>query len=248
MHLLKQNRPEPDLPQLSGLRCFHCPARTSDLCGGVPDRDLDDLARHSTHVTLEPGRTLILDGDAAERVYNVVRGTMMLTRIGRDGRRQVLAFLLPGHFVGLSSDRLYHFNAEAVTEVELCRFERTALDALFAEHPQTQKRFRDMAAKIVEAALDLVFTLGRRSATERVAAFLIYFRDAQAHACGLETGPAIGLPMTRTDIGDYLGLTIETVSRVLSRLKAKGFIRLPTLHSYEILDEDGLAAAAGLDG
>ena len=221
----------------------------SDLCAGVPDGELKLLSAISTHLHLTPGETLILDGDASDHVYNVVSGSVMMTRLGTDGRRQILAFLPTGSFIGFSSDQLYRFNVEALTTAELCRFERKKLEPLFAAYPEMERRFRHMAAKIIEASLDLVFTLGRRNATERMAAFLLHLRDAQrddlGHAHGAHEHRAWQIPMTRTDIADYLGLTIETVSRVLSRMKAKGVVRLPTLHSFEIVDEARLVQAAG---
>jgi CRP/FNR family transcriptional regulator len=227
--------------------CFHCPARMSDLCAGVPDDDLKLLAAISTHLHLRPGETLILDGDTSDYVYNVVSGTLMMTRLGTDGRRQIMAFLLTGSFIGFSSDQLYRFNVEAISDTEVCRFERSKLEPLFETYPEMERRFRQMAAKVIEDSLDLIFTLGRRNATERMAAFLLHLRDQQCIDMVEEPSStqAWQIPMTRTDIADYLGLTIETVSRVLSRLKAKGILRLPTLHSFEIVNEPALIAAAG---
>ena len=219
----------------------------SDLCAGVPDGELKLLSAISTHTHLTPGETLILDGDASDHVYNVVSGSLMMTRLGTDGRRQILAFLLTGSFIGFSSDQLYRFNVEAVSDAELCRFDRKKLEPLFEAYPEMERRFRQMAARVIESSLDLVFTLGRRNATERIAAFLLHLRDMQrAEANGAAPAQsAWHIPMTRTDIADYLGLTIETVSRVLSRLKAKGILRLPTLHSFEIVNEAALVDAAG---
>jgi len=229
------------------LVCYRCPARSSDLCAGIPDNELKLLAAISTHLHLKREETLILDGDASDHVYNVVRGTLMMTRLGSDGRRQILAFLLTGHFIGFSSDQLYRFNVEALTDCELCRFERKKLEPLFEAYPEMERRFRQMAARVIEASLDLVFTLGRRNATERMAAFLLHLRDAQREAAEIPKGTQAvwQIPMTRTDIADYLGLTIETVSRVLSRLKSRGILRLPTLHSFEIANEAALVDAAG---
>jgi CRP/FNR family transcriptional regulator len=219
----------------------------SDLCAGVPDEGLKLMSAISKHLNLDPAEMLILDGDAADHVYNVVSGTLMMTRLGPDGRRQILAFLLTGSFIGFASDQLYRFNVEAVTGSELCRFERKKLEPLFQTYPEMERRFRNMAARVIESSLDLVFTLGRRNATERMAAFLLHLRDMQCEEAEMEPHPGHlwQIPMTRTDIADYLGLTIETVSRVLSRLKAKGIIRLPTLHTFEIVDEARLVVAAG---
>ncbi len=130
--------------------CFHCPARMSDLCAGVPDDELKLLAAISTHLHLAPGETLILDGDASDHVYNVVDGTLMMTRLGADGRRQILAFLLAGSFIGFSSDQLYRFNVEAISGSELCRFERKKLEPMFEAYPEMEQRFRQMAARVIE--------------------------------------------------------------------------------------------------
>lgn len=229
----------------SDVACLHCPARTSDLCRGVKDDDLQDLFASSNRVRLRPEETLILDGDAAGTVYNVISGAMRLTRLAADGRRQILAFLFSGNFIGLTPDESYHFNAEAITEVELCAFDRRRLEVLFKLHPEMERSFRHMAAKIIDQAHELVFTLGRRNALERVATFLLYLQDVEG--CTTRRDGMIAVPMTRTDIGDFLGLTIETVSRALSKLKAERIIRLADVHTVEVLSPARLRAAAGVD-
>ncbi len=225
--------------------CVRCPARMSDLCAGVPDSELVLLEAVSNHIHLTPRETLILDGDPADYVYNVIGGELMMTRLGSDGRRQILAFLPAGTFIGLTSEDHYRFNVEALTACELCRFERAKLEPLFAAHPEMERRFRQMAARVIDAKHDLIFALGRRNATERIAAFLLHLRDLQRHVGEDAVGQSWHIPMSRADLADYLGLTIETVSRVLSRLKAKGIVRVPTLHSFEIADEAALQRAAG---
>lgn len=220
---------------LTAPACFHCPARTSHLCRGIPDAHLEELFATSAKVHLKPGETLILDGDEALTTYNVISGTMRLTRLGSDGRRQILAFLFTGNYIGLTADQTYHFNAEAVTDVELCAFDRKRLDTLFRLHPDMEKEFRQMAGKILETANELLFTLGRRTAVERVATFLLFLMDAQRVPC--EAAPEqrrVSVPMTRTDIADYLGLTIETVSRAISKLKRDKVIHLASAHEIEI--------------
>lgn len=225
--------------------CLHCPARTSDLCRGVKDEDLDDLFSSSSRVHLKAEETLILDGDDAHSVYNVISGTMRLARLSADGRRQILAFLFTGNFIGLTPDNAYHFNAEAVTDVELCGFDRRRLETLFRLHPEMEKSFRHMAARILDQTNELVFTLGRRTALERVATFLLYLREVEGHS-GTARDP-VPVPMSRTDIADFLGLTIETVSRALSKLKADAIIALPETHAVEILAMNRLRVAAGLE-
>ncbi len=225
--------------------CLTCAARTSDLCSGVPDHDIDDLFVSSARLTLEPGETLLLDGDPSDAVYNVIDGTMMLTRLGHEGNRQILSFLFRGDFIGFSSDTVYRFNAEAVTKSTLCRFDKNRLETLFKKHPTMESRFRTMAAKIIEASLDLIYTLGRRSALERVAAFILYLKERE-HVPNVR-GAVIHIPMTRADIADFLGLTLETVSRAFSKLKRDRVIRLATLHDVEIVDQRRLRELAGDD-
>jgi CRP/FNR family transcriptional regulator len=223
--------------------CFTCAARTSDLCAAVPDKDIEDLLENSIRIHLKPGESLVMDGDPADAVFNVTAGTMMLNRIGQDGRRQILSFVFPKDFIGFSSDLTYRFNAEAVSEATVCRFDRNRLEHLFKKHPGMEGRFRTMAAKIIEASLDLIFTLGRRGALERVAAFLLYLKSRQH--IGEVRGAVIHLPMTRTDIADFLGLTIETVSRAFSKLKRDRVISLITLHDLEVIDLKRLRTISG---
>jgi len=229
----------------AALSCFHCPARTSDLCGSLPDHQLDALFTLSQRITLKPRQTLILEGDPSDLVYNVSAGTMMLSRVGADGRRQILSFLFRGNFIGLTANGHYRYNAEAVTEVELCRFDRAKLHELFREHPEMERAFRALALKTLEASQDLIYTLGRRSAVERVASFLLYL--SEQHRILGACSPVIPLPMTRTDIADYLGLTIETVSRAFTKLKTDRLIRLKTAHSFEIVSHRALSDLAAAE-
>ncbi|MBI1238450.1 MAG: helix-turn-helix domain-containing protein [Alphaproteobacteria bacterium] len=233
-------RPAPPAPKIA---CFHCPARTSDLCRGVADKDLEELFASSSRIRLKAEETLILDGDEASTVYNVISGAMRLTRLSGDGRRQILGFLFTGNYIGLTPDTLYHFNAEAVSDVELCAFDRRRLETLFKLHPAMEATFRAMAAKVIDQTYDLLFTLGQRTAVERVASFLLYLREAEQ--CPGKPGAPLHLPMTRTDIADFLGLTIETVSRSFTKLRTDKIIHLVDAHRVEVLRPDLLLAAAG---
>jgi CRP/FNR family transcriptional regulator len=232
-------------PVLESLACLTCPARKSDICGGLDDRDIRDLAAASHRVQLKPGETLIWEGDAAENTYVVARGALRASKSSDDGRRQVLDFMFAGQFVGIPSDATYHFNVEALTNAEVCRFDRRKLEGVMAKYPSVEKGYRAGSARQLEQAYEHAYALGRRTAMERVAAFLL---DLRASSCPKTATGVLKLPMTRGDIADFLGLTLETVSRGFSRLKSLGVIRLPSAQEVEIRDAERLRALAGATG
>jgi CRP/FNR family transcriptional regulator, anaerobic regulatory protein len=232
-------------PVLEALTCAACPARKSDICGGLDDAEIVELSKHSHRIRLSPGETLIWDGDPSQHAYIVTHGALRAAKSNADGRRQILDFLFAGQFIGMSSDDVIHFNAEALTDTEVCRFDRRKLEDLMARHPAVEKGYRAGTARQLESAYDHAYNLGRGTAMERVAAFLI---DLQASRCPRSPAGVLELPMTRTDIADFLGLTLETVSRAFSRIKTLGVIRLLSAHEVEIRDVERLKALAGTGG
>jgi CRP/FNR family transcriptional regulator len=232
-------------PLLESLACFTCPARKSDICGGMDDVEIRDLAAGSNRIQLKPGDTLIWDSDPAQHTFVVTRGALRVSKASDDGRRQILDFLFEGQFIGIPSDLTYHFNAEALADTEVCRFDRRKLEDLMAKYPAVEKGYRAGSARQLETAYDHAYALGRRAAMERVAAFLL---DLQASACPKSSVGALKLPMTRGDIADFLGLTLETVSRAFSRIKTLGVIRPPSAQEVEIRDAERLKALAGISG
>jgi CRP/FNR family transcriptional regulator, anaerobic regulatory protein len=133
-----------------------------------------------------------------------------------DGRRQVVGFALPGDFLGLAMDDHYGFSADAVGAVRACRFSREAFSTLLDEKPHLLRRLHEFATHELRLAQDQMVVLGRRTAEEKVASFLAGLRDRWARINRISV--TIPLPMSRQDIADFLGLTIETVSRTLSQL------------------------------
>jgi CRP/FNR family transcriptional regulator, anaerobic regulatory protein len=232
-------------PLLESLACFTCPARKGDICGGMDDVQIRNLAAGSSRLQLKQGETLIWDGDPAQHAFVVTRGAVRVSKAGADGRRQILDFLFAGQFIGMPSDLTYHFDAEALGDSEVCRFDRRSLEDLMTKYPGVEKGYRAGTARQLETAYDHAFALGRRTAMERVAAFLL---DLHASTCPKSSVGALKLPMTRNDIADFLGLTLETVSRAFSRIKTLGVIRLPSAQEVEIRDLERLKALAGASG
>jgi CRP/FNR family transcriptional regulator len=199
---------------------------------------------------LEAGETLFHAGAAADQVFNIVSGTLMVTRIGNDGRRQVLSFLFPDNFVGLSATDTYFFTVEAVTPAEVVCRPRQMLEARLEQDPNADRAFLNMVFRVLENSLDLVYSLGQRTAVERLAVFLLYLRHRQRIATGLpEEAPeldVIELPMSRQDIADFLGLKKETVSRSFTQLDDRDLIERPDHLHAKICDLPGLRRLAGI--
>ena len=246
MNIIDSRNAQTGRPAPDPLRCLACAARCGDLCHVDDVAELRELNAISTHVETASDHTLIHEGDPSTQVYNVTDGVLMMTRLGADGGRQVLSFLFPGDFVGVSSQPHYGFSLTSITKSKLCRFERKALDQFLAKYPDADQRYHEMTAHILENAYDLVFTLGQRAAAQRVAAFLLFLREKHLTAlrwrCGADASekPVLPVPMTRTDIADFLGLTIETVSRSFGKLKRMGLIQTHGPHDVEITDLERL--------
>ncbi|WP_448188486.1 cyclic nucleotide-binding domain-containing protein [Azospirillum sp. sgz301742] len=203
----------------------------------------DDVFALATEtVTVARDEALFYEGDAARSVYRVVEGMVRISILLPDGRRHVVDFLQAGDIVGLAAGDNHTHTAEAVTPTTLSRMPRSRLDAAMDQRPALARKLFDMMQADLVAAHERLLLLGRKSVTERLASLLIILRDRQpADEAGLCRVP---LPMGRMDIADYLGLTIETVSRTFTKLRSGGLIRLLDTYTVEILDPERLAEIA----
>jgi CRP/FNR family nitrogen fixation transcriptional regulator len=156
------------------------------------------------------------EGEPAEYIYCVKRGAVRTFKLLRDGRRQIDAFHLPGEYFALTSGANHMLTAEAVVESRVALVKRRTLESVGAHDAKTSFALWQMVAGELRNAQEHMLLLGRKSAMERVVAFLLDM-DRRLSVAGV-----LALPMCRRDIGDYLGLTLETVSRSLSALSDKG--------------------------
>ena len=182
------------------------------------------------------------EADTAEHVYNVTGGAVKIYKLLPDGRRQITGFLLPGDFLGLTHKEAYAYSAEALVPTTLCRFPRRKLEGLLDEMPKLEQRLLGMASHELAAAQDQMMLLGRKSARERVVSFLLMMSNA-AMRRGKPADPVF-LPMNRSDIADYLGLTIETVSRTFTQLRKQGLIGLVDEKQVRLLKPEALREIA----
>jgi CRP/FNR family transcriptional regulator len=196
--------------------CDDCKVRLFSVCAALEPSELDELDRIS-HVKNFAAKTMLFDqGAPAGSVFNVTEGIVRLYKSLPDGRRQIVGFALPGDFLGLALQDRYGVAAEAVTAVSVCRFDRSAFLACVEDKPHLLRRLHEFAGHELGLAQDQMLLLGRRTAEEKIAAFLLNLQTRYARIGA--TSVTVPLPMSRQDIADYLGLTIETVSRTLTRL------------------------------
>ncbi len=173
----------------------------------------------------------------AEYVYKVLKGSVRTYKMLDDGRRQIGGFYLPGDIFGLESGVNHRFAAEAIADAAVLTIKRSTLTALAQTDAAVARELWLVTAFELDHVHDQMILLGRSSAQERVAAFLVEMADRSENAAEFD------LPMSRQDIADYLGLTIETVSRTFSSMERRALIELPTSRKVRIRNR---AALGGL--
>ena len=224
--------------------CAACSVRDLSICGAIAPEHLGRLDAIVGHKKLRAGETLFFEGDRSDSLYILTEGCVRLSKMLADGRRQITGFLFPSDFLGLALRERFAYSAQAVGAAAVCRYPKGKLEALLNEFPAMERRLLAVASNELAAAQDQMLLLGRKTALERVASFLLILMR-RMHLKGRRH--EVSLPMTRTDIGDYLGLTIETVSRSLSKLKRDRVVRFLTAQELQIVDAKRLAALAGAE-
>ncbi|WP_404404602.1 helix-turn-helix domain-containing protein [Pelagibacterium halotolerans] len=175
--------------------------------------------------TLRAHDPLIFEGDDADHLYEVIEGVIRVYKVFYDGRRQIMAFAFPGDIIGLGQADIYSFDCDALTFARVRTISKADLLRTVRERPELGAQMLEMASREITAAQSLSITLCRKSAIERVASFLCSLAERRRD---IGTSQTLSVPMTRADIADYLGLTIETVSRNITKLKSLDVISLPT--------------------
>lgn len=226
-------------------RCSHCIGREHSICSAIEDCDLAILASESSKMTVPDGRSFIEEGSPAHDFFVVTGGRVKIFTLLPDGRRQITGFAEGGDFLGLAASKSYAFGAEALGTAVLCRFPHASMQRLTARFPNLEHRLRQEASRELSLLQARMTLLGRKTARERLATFLMERIRLLGAACQ-ETPHQIelDLPMPRTDIADYLGLTIETVSRVLSAFKREGLISIRNITHITIMQFERISAIA----
>lgn len=237
----EQEEDQTPAPPVHNLCEKHC-VRQYSFCAALDQAGLDALLQISSQRTLKAGQCLFEEGDRVIFLYNLLEGTLRQIKLMPDGRRQVAGFLHPGDFIGLAHEDTYAHTVEAICDASLCAFPADKLRALMHRFPGMESKFLSMASRELRAEQDHSLLLGRKTARERVASFLAEINQCQER---YHNGSGrIYLPMTRSDIADYLGLTIETVSRTVTSLARQGLIELVNSHEVVIRDWRALESVA----
>jgi len=189
------------------------------------------LAQYSHRLAVAAGRTFIQEGETASDFFIVTSGHVKLFTLMPDGRRQITGFAQTGDFLGLASGATYAFSAEALGALSLCRFSRSGLTLLRREFPELENRLMEEASRELVQAQKRMLLLGRKTARERLASFLL-----EQHHLLPAREITLRLPMSRTGIADYLGLTIETVSRTLNALQREKLITITQVTQIVLLN------------
>lgn len=235
-------RDEQPLP--AGHPCAGCEVRNIAVCGILDCENLAQFKGLGWTLKLSAGQALFHEGDPAARVFTLTRGTLKLYKLLPDGRRHVTGFMRAGDFLGISVDDEHAFTAVALEDAQLCWFPRNRFDNFVEDHPSLERELYRMAAHELAAAQRQMLLLGRKTAIERLATFLL---SIAKRVDSTDEPKVISLPMTRSDIADYLGLTKETVSRALSAFRNQRLIRLLAIDKVEIIDYRGLVRIAECD-
>jgi CRP/FNR family nitrogen fixation transcriptional regulator len=211
------------------------PGRVATLMPVAARDALDLLEQFGATVSVQRDREIHAQGGQASSCYRIVSGCVRVVKLMEDGRRQIGEFLMAGDLLGFDALDTFDFAAEAVNDVVLRRYPRRAVDALAGSNLALARRLRQVGAVSLRGAHARLVLLGRKTASERIASFLVEMAERlpPTRPCVLD------LPMSRTDVADHLGLTIETVCRVLAALRREGSIAIErgsvTIHNAAAL-------------
>lgn len=233
----------------SSPNCGECPIRHRAVCARCDADELVELDKIKYYRSFEAGQTIIWSGDKMEFVGSVVSGIATLTQTMEDGRTQMVGLLLPSDFVGRPGRDGAVYDVVATTDLVMCCFRKKPFEVMMAETPHIAQRLLQMTLDELDAAREWMLVLGRKTAREKIASLLsiIARRDASIGEKGAGGVMAFDLPLTREAMADYLGLTLETVSRQISALKRSGVIQLEGKRHVLVPDMGRLMEEAGDD-
>ena len=226
--------------------CAACEARHRGVCGALSPAQLLALSKTSSKQKAEPGAEIVGDAEVVDHYSNLLSGVVKLTKTLSDGRQQIVGLQFAPDFVGRPFGTESVITAQAATEVDLCSFPRGTMERMIADQPELEHRLFQQALKELDQARDWMVMLGRKTAAEKVASFLLMIaRHIDPAADPDRRSAAFDLPLTRGEIADFLGLTIETVSRQLTKLRTDGLIQLENSRHVLIHDLHRLARRVG---
>ncbi|MCI2400638.1 transcriptional regulator FnrL [Aliiroseovarius subalbicans] len=229
--------------------CGSCPIRHRAVCARCEPDELDILNNVKYYRNYEAGQPVLWAGDQMEFVASVVKGIASLSQTMEDGRTQMVGLLLPSDFIGRPGRDNAPFDVVAVSDLTICCFRKRPFEELLTTTPHIGSRLLEMTLDELDSAREWMLVLGRKTAREKIASLLAILarRDASLKKRPAVNGMAFELPLTREAMADYLGLTLETVSRQISALKKAGIISLEGKRRVVIPELEILLAETGDD-
>jgi len=228
--------------------CNECPIKHRAVCAYTENSEIAQLEAMKSYKTYPAGDTIVLAGDRMVFVGSVVTGVARLSQTMVDGRKQMVGLLLPSDFIGRPGRAYSAFDVEATTDVTLCRFELKPFEKLLNEIPHLRERMLEMALDELDAAREWMLLLGRKTAREKIASLLTIIARRQNSTTNVSKNDiTFDLNLTREAMSEYLGLTLETVSRQINALKKDGVIQLEKKRHVHVIDFARLLAETGDD-
>lgn len=226
--------------------CTTCAVRESSICHSLSLDGLGELGRFGRRQNVRRGQTLQWEGEESLLVGNVIEGVLKLSASTRDGRDQTLGIAYPSDFIGRPFGAKSSQSVTALTDAHVCTFSRTNFDEFARRHPDLEHGLLHRTLADLDKARNWMLLLARKSASERVATFLLEMASRLGSRDDGGRGPVrFELPFGRQEIGDVLGLTIETVSRQITKLRDSGVIETPGQRWIVIRDHAELEVCAG---
>jgi CRP/FNR family transcriptional regulator, anaerobic regulatory protein len=223
--------------------CSQCVVRNSAICSALSHNELDALSQLGRKQRVVRGQAVVWEGDDAIIVANVITGVLKVSMSIADGREQIVGVAFPADFIGRPFGQKSPYRVSALSDAELCIFSRSTFDAFARKHPELEHKLLQRTLDELDRAREWMLLLGKKAAHERIATLLLEMSNRLGETgCVVEQSglDSFELPLDRQQMGDLLGLTIETVSRQLSRLKADGVISLPDRRMVAIQDRQRL--------
>ncbi|MEM8917254.1 MAG: Crp/Fnr family transcriptional regulator [Pseudomonadota bacterium] len=223
--------------------CETCAVRNQAICSALDPEELGILNRIGRSLSMQKGQSLMWEGDQSLTVANIISGVFKLTSSLEDGREQIIGIAYPSDFVGRPFGDTNEYTVTALTDAKLCAFARSDFEKFTPEHPQMEHKLLEKTLDELDRARRWMLLLGRKTAPEKVASFLLEMsQKLGGNDCttGDSALMAFELPFGRQQIADILGLTIETVSRQMTQMKKAGLIDLPDRRHVRILQLERL--------
>lgn len=233
--------------KVPNLACADCPIQHRAVCSRCENDEFDRLERIKTYRTFSANDQIFWRGEELKYVASVVEGVAKLEKSLEDGRNQMVGLLFPSDFIGHPKRTQIEFDVTAASDITLCCFEREPFEELLIEVPHIAQRMVEIALDELDAARDWMVLLGRKTAAEKIATFVEMVARRQQIDQAMPSPNNLVLPLLRSEIADYLGLTLETVSRQLSILKRDGVVEFIDKRHFRILDMARLHDATGDD-